>query len=109
VRAQRFPLRISVRFRRVGDPEWHGGKTENISRSGILIRAEDYLPEGEVECRLPLTLESRGAEPPEVSCRGRVVRTVSASEKEASPGVAVAIEEFDFLREQGEQAPSASD
>jgi hypothetical protein len=89
---------------------WHGGKTENISRSGILIRAEDYLPaEGEVECRLPLTLETRGPEPPEVSCRGRVVRTVSASEKEASPGVAVAIEEFDFLREHGEQAPSASD
>jgi hypothetical protein len=101
VRAQRFPLHIGVRFRRVGDPAWCEGKSENISRSGILIRAEDFLPvQAEVEFRLALAVEARETregKPPEVSCRGRVVRTVSASDDEPWPGAAVAIEQYDFL------------
>lgn len=93
---------------------WHDGKTENISRSGVLIRAEDYLPEqAEVECRLTLAVESLRGQTAELSCRGHVVRTISSSDNQTSPAVAVAIEEYDFLRERVEQesnedGPSAS-
>jgi PilZ domain len=104
VRAQRFPLRIGLRFRRVGDPAWHRGEIKNISHSGILIRAEDFLPvQLEIEFRLALAVEKFDGEPPAVSCRGRVVRTVSPSDDEPWPGAAVAIEEYDFLREGVEQ------
>jgi hypothetical protein len=73
------------------------GQTQNISRSGILIRAEDFLPiESQIECYLALAIEQLGAEPPEVSCRGRVVRTVSPSDDEPRCGSAVAIDDYDF-------------
>ena len=90
---------MSVRFRLVGDPAWHSGKTQNVSRSGILIRAEDSLPvQAEIECCLALAVEQRSGQPPEVSCRGRVVRTVSPSDDEPWFGSAVAIEQYDFRR-----------
>ena len=98
MRASRFPLHLLVRYRRVGDPEWRQGKTENISRSGVLFRAAELvLPDTDVELRLALPVAAPGREPPEVSCRGRVVRTVSPSENEPWPGSAIVIEHYDFL------------
>ena len=43
-RAPRFSLRLPIRYRTVGEPAWHDGTTENISRSGVLFR-------GAVFCR----------------------------------------------------------
>jgi PilZ domain-containing protein len=98
MRASRFPLHLLVLYRRVGEPDWRQGKTENISRSGVLFRAEELvLPDTDVELRLALPAAAPGREPPEVSCRGRVVRTVSPSEHEPLPGSAVVIEHYDFL------------
>ena len=101
-----------MRFRRVGDPAWHSGKTENVSRSGILIRAEDFLPvQAEIEFRLALAVETLAGESPEVACRGRVVRTVAPSGDEPARGSAVAIEQYDFQPggvEQKRDLPSAS-
>ena len=97
MRASRFPLHLSVRYRRVGDRQWRHGTTENISRSGVLFRAQEYVEIDEnVELRLELPVATRG-ECPEVSCRGRVVRTVSPSDHEPWPGSAVMIETYDFL------------
>ena len=96
----------------MGDPAWHSGRTENVSRSGILIRAEDSLPvQAEVEFRLTLALDTLDGEPPEIFCRGRVVRTVEPSNDEPRCGSAVAIEQYDFQPERGEQgldAPAAN-
>jgi hypothetical protein len=73
------------------------GQTQNISRSGILIRAEDFLPiESPIECCLALALEQLSCECPEVSCRGHVVRTVSPSDDEPRCGSAVVIDDYDF-------------
>jgi len=98
MRASRFPLHLSVRYRRVGDPQWRQGKTENISRSGVLFRAQECVEiDQSVELRLELPVAAPGRQRPEVSCRGRVVRTVSPSDNEPWPGSAVIIEDYDFL------------
>ena len=48
-RASRFVVRLLVRYRTAGDPDWRNGMTENISRSGILFR-----PERPVEPKTPV-------------------------------------------------------
>ena len=42
-RALRFPLRLPLRYRAVAEGTWREGLTENISRSGVLFRAQDLL------------------------------------------------------------------
>jgi hypothetical protein len=98
MRAPRFPLHLSVRYRRIGDPEWLRGETENISRSGILIRGEDPLEvDASVELLVVLDVRSTESDGGEVLCSGRVVRTVSPSDEYACPGSAVAIDQYNFL------------
>lgn len=97
MRAPRFPLQLSVRYRKIGDREWRRGETENVSRSGALIRLADPLEvDASVELRLTLEVPAPGADAAEVRCRGRVVRSVSPSEHHAWPGSAIAIEQYDF-------------
>ena len=98
MRAVRFPLQVPVHFRHVGEPVWHQGIVENISCSGVLLRAEDFLQvQTIVELRLPLPNLVTAGERPEVACYGRVVRTVSPSAEQPCPGAAVSIEGYDFL------------
>src|SRR5215813_4306965 len=40
-RAQRFQLHLPLKYRRLGEKIWHEGTTENISRSGMLFKAEE--------------------------------------------------------------------
>src|SRR5882762_5182770 len=98
MRAARFPLHVPVHFRPVGEPVWYRGTVENISCSGVLLRAEDFLQvQTNVELRLPLPNRAAGGERREVACYGRVVRTVSPSTEQPCPGAAVSIEGYDFL------------
>lgn len=98
MRAPRFPLHLPVRYRRLGDHQWRRGETENISRSGVLIRSDDP-PEldATVELLVALDVRKTGADAGEVLCSGRVVRYVSPSDNHSRPGSAVAIEQFNFL------------
>jgi hypothetical protein len=52
-RAQRFPLRFPIRYRNIGMPDWKKGMTINISRTGILFRAEDRISE---DCMLDIRI-----------------------------------------------------
>jgi hypothetical protein len=107
MRATRFPLRLPVRYRPLGKPEWQRGQTENISHSGALFRVEDPLPvDTRVEFRLVLSTTARGDAPhrdvdtqpqPEVFGLGRVVRTVAPTDGSPRSGFAVAIEQYQFL------------
>jgi hypothetical protein len=107
MRAPRFPLHLSVRYRRSGDPEWRRGETENISRSGVLIRGEDPLEvNATVELLVAFDVRSAPADAGEVLCSGRVVRTVSPSDDHSRPGSAVAIEQFDFLQPVAHSLPA---
>jgi len=87
-----------VRYRRVGDRQWRRGETENISRSGVLIRGEDPLEiDATVELMVALAVRSAAAISGEVQCSGRVVRTISPVGGQSLPGSAVLIEHYNFL------------
>ena len=95
-RAQRFQLHLPLRYRRLGEQQWHEGKTENISRSGLLFQADEALqPNSQLEISLVLPAEIAGLSATEVVCRGEVVRTVESREK-LSPALAARILQYHF-------------
>jgi CheY-like chemotaxis protein len=96
-RAQRFQLHLPLRYRRLGEKDWHDGKTENISRSGMLFQADEVLqPSSQLEINLVLPAEIAGLSETEVVCRGEVVRTVEGQEGTISPALAARILQYHF-------------
>ena len=97
LRAQRFQLHLPLRYRRLGEKEWHEGTTENISRSGMLFQADEMLqPSSQVEINLVLPAEIAGLSSTEVVCRGEVVRTVEKQGDTLSPALAARILQYHF-------------
>jgi len=96
-RAQRFQLHLPLRYRRLGEAQWHVGKTENISRSGLLFQSDDVLqPNSQLEINLVLPAEIAGLAGTEVVCRGEVVRTVERQGESVSPALAARILQYHF-------------
>jgi PAS domain S-box-containing protein len=96
-RAQRFQLRLPLRYRRVGETQWHVGTTENISRSGMLFRTDDVLePNSQLEINLVLPAEIAGLSGTEVVCRGEVVRAIEYEGDSVSPALAARILQYHF-------------
>jgi hypothetical protein len=92
-RAQRFPLRVPVRYRIPRSPDWFVACSENVSRSGILFRAKRiFKPTTPLDVRfeLPPTNKKNGLHA-EVVCKGEVVRVEQTYPGKISPVVAVAI------------------
>ncbi len=96
-RAQRFQLHLPLRYRRLGETQWHLGTTENISRSGMLFQADELLqPSVQLEINLVLPAEIAGLAATEVVCRGEVVRTVEPHGETLSPALAARILQYHF-------------
>ena len=96
-RAQRFQLHLPLRYRRLGENEWHVGTTENISRSGMLFQADEMLqPSAQLEINLVLPAEIAGLSATEVVCRGEVVRTIEPHGETLSPALAARILQYHF-------------
>ncbi len=96
-RAQRFQLHLPLRYRRLGEKDWHVGTTENISRSGLLFQGDDILqPSAQLEINLVLPTEIAGLSGTEVVCRGEVVRTVEPQGSTLSPALAARILQYHF-------------
>ena len=96
-RAQRFKLHLPLRYRQIGQHDWRVGTTENISRSGLLFRAEEAIaPNIQLEINLVLPAEIAGLASTEVMCRGEVVRTVEAETPSMSPALAAKILQYHF-------------
>jgi PAS domain S-box-containing protein len=96
-RAQRFYIHLPLRYRRLGEKEWHVGTTENISRSGMLFEADELLqPAAQLEINLVLPAEIAGLSATEVVCRGEVVRTVEHRGETVSPALAARILQYHF-------------
>jgi PAS domain S-box-containing protein len=96
-RAQRFQLHLPLRYRRLGEKDWHSGKTENISRSGMLFQGDEALqPNSQLEINLVLPAEIAGLSETEVVCRGEVVRTVEAQGSTLTPALAARILQYHF-------------
>ena len=97
MRAQRFNLHLPLRYRTLGEEAWRNGTTENISRSGVLFRAEEALqPSAQLEINLVLPPEIAGLTATEVICRGEVVRTVESADNPISPALAAKILQYRF-------------
>jgi PAS domain S-box-containing protein len=104
-RAQRFKLQLPLKYRPVGEAGWRTGTTENISRSGLLFRAEEaVLPHVVIEINLVLPAEIAGLSAAEVVCRGEVVRAVQAEDSTLHPALAARILQYHF---QGSEIPQA--
>jgi two-component system cell cycle sensor histidine kinase/response regulator CckA len=94
-RAQRFSLHLPLRYRVVGEPRWRAGSTENISRSGLLFRAEEMVElNSRVEISLVLPAEIGGLSATEVFCKGEVVR--AQEEAAIHPALAAKILQYHF-------------
>jgi two-component system, cell cycle sensor histidine kinase and response regulator CckA len=105
-RAQRFQLRLPLKYRQFDEEKWHAGETRNISRSGVLFQAENPLqPSVLLEISLVLPAEIAGLSPTEVVCRGQVVRTVTTDEERMPPALAAKILHYHF--QHGAQLPRA--
>ncbi|HKI24990.1 MAG TPA: ATP-binding protein [Candidatus Sulfotelmatobacter sp.] len=96
-RAQRFHLHLPLRYRRLGENKWHEGKTENISRSGMLFQGDEILqPSSQLEINLVLPAEIAGLSSTEVVCRGEVVRTVEPQGTTLNSALAARILQYHF-------------
>jgi hypothetical protein len=79
-RAPRFPIQAPVRYR-VDNGPWRQGTAENISRSGLLLHAEEAVtPDTPIEMVVELPSVLQGEDSTRVVCRGRVVRMESWDE-----------------------------
>jgi DNA-binding response OmpR family regulator len=96
-RAKRFNLHIPLKYRLVGERTWSKGTTENISRSGVLFRAEKVIqPQAQLEINLVLPPEISGLSTAEVICRGEVVRAVHSEPPTTNLALAAKILRYEF-------------
>jgi len=96
-RAKRFNLQLPLKYRLLGEDDWRTGTTENISRSGMLFRAQEAVsPNAQLEINLVLPAEIAGLAAAEVVCRGEVVRTVEGEASDVSPALAAKILQYHF-------------
>ena len=96
-RAQRFNLHVPLKYRLVGEGNWRKGTTENISRSGMLFRAEEMVsPNAMLEISIVLPAEIAGLSAAEVVCRGEVVRTLEPKQPMMNPALAAKILQYHF-------------
>jgi hypothetical protein len=107
MRAVRYNLQLSVRFRPAGDSAWRDGTTQNVSSSGVLFRASTPLAANTpVELRLALPIGPAPDAFSEVICNGRIVRTVAPSPADTQTGIAVEISDYKLVR--GSREPNES-
>ena len=96
-RAQRFNLHLPLKYRLLGEDDWREGQTENISRSGVLFRAEEMIPaNAQLEINLVLPAEIAGLSAAEVVCRGEIVRSTAADQAATHPALAAKILQYHF-------------
>lgn len=97
-RAPRFAIPMWMLYRTIEDPRWRAGRTENISRTGVLFRPEELMePNTSIEMLLAMPVEVLGDAAGTTMCRGRVVRAVTSSTFDDRPAVAAAILDCDAV------------
>jgi hypothetical protein len=87
--------RISLNFRPVGGFGWKTGRTENISKTGLLFKAQEAIAVGtRVEMRFLPPSNVWGASSNLVWCRGKVVRITPSAGQAGRVSLAVKILDF---------------
>ena len=105
-RAQRFDIQLSLSYRACGETAWLKGRTENMSYTGVLFRAEQFLKANTgVEMNFEVPVEIGGEIGAEVVCHGEIVRTVGSVPTDPRPSLAARILEYRFVRGRRKSAP----
>ena len=105
-RAQRFAIPMELRYRPAGHGNWKKGTVENISRSGVLFRAQEEVA---VQTAVDITLVLEGPQiekAPEVVCWGVIVRQEPTEQDPAL--LAAKIVHYDFVRPGDREAFAAA-
>jgi len=98
-RARRFGIQIRLRYRLNGVSQWWKGTTENISRSGVLFRGEEFAePNTPLELTFVLPKEISGVRPAEVVCKGKVIWSERPREQGKFPALATTISQYRIIR-----------
>ncbi len=98
-RAQRFPIQTTLRYRESGEAAWREGETVNISRTGVLFRAQRIVAEQTpVEMSFELPVEIAHDSAAVIVCQGQIVRTIMPPASDQPPAVAARIFEYRFTR-----------
>jgi hypothetical protein len=98
-RAQRFEIRIPLRYRGNGDTHWRKGMTRNISCSGVLFQGEFWAgPSTSLEISLVLPKESTGASAAQVVCQATVTRSERCASNGGGAIIAIRISRYRFVR-----------
>ncbi len=96
-RAKRFNFHIPLKYRLSGERAWRKGTTQNISRSGMLFRAEKGIPpQAQLEINLVLPEEISGLSAAEVVCRCEVVRALTSEPPTMNAVLAAKILRYEF-------------
>ncbi len=107
-RARRLRSPIPVRFRNQGETDFHPGTIENVSQSGLFLRAEQSpYANDTLEMVFQMPIEISGQENAEVLCMGQVVRIATPAVPETTNGFAVAILDYHFLHNDGRKQPNS--
>ncbi|HEX9365365.1 MAG TPA: PilZ domain-containing protein [Vicinamibacterales bacterium] len=98
-RATRFAIPITIFYRTPGDASWQEGWTENISKSGVLFRADREIKlDTPVEMLLDIPAFIATPVAGTALCRGRIVRAERPSADEDRPAFAARIFECEPAR-----------
>ena len=85
-RAQRFPLKLPLKYCKSGMEHWEDSRTVNISRTGILFKADEALQANSVlDIRISFPLKLT------LQCQGSIVRA-------EEPNFALRIHRYHMLR-----------
>jgi len=100
-RAPRYSIRVAMLYRLPGNKQWRQGRTENISRSGVLFRTDRQMTvEAPIEMLLALPVEVAGGRNASVICRGRVVRMEDVANDDREHTVAATITNYRLTHSQ---------
>jgi PilZ domain-containing protein len=96
--ADRFPIKLPVRYREFGESDWHMGTTENIGATGILFKCHQSA-ELHKHVEIDFVLRSRQNESlgTHVVCLGEIVRKEFRTETRGLYMLAATIEEYHLL------------
>jgi hypothetical protein len=109
-RADRLDLQVPMRYRPVDEcGSWREDTTENISATGVLVRADEELARDStpLDISFVLPVELGGDGETEIVCRAHPVRAESPSVQKGARTLAFAITEY-CLRRDPAQWPETS-
>ncbi len=101
-RAPRFTIHAPLHYRPSGGAVWHKGRTENISRSGMLFRVAQLMEvDTPIEMTFVLPVEVGGEAGTEVVCQGQIIRKVLPSAPDVAAILAARISDYRLVRGKG--------